>query len=185
FKKEGFAWRDLEKEKLKVLLEWHFSVITAGIDSPHFPQDPEQISALLGHRVSPITVRDALSTLAELNLISRNPKTQRWQTTKEGFVTPYDVPSVRVRASHQKVLREAQKAIEKYPVDEREYIHVAFPAPLDKLPEIKKKIREFVVKTTHAFWDSETPLVHRLGVYLYPETNPALTKSIAAKKKGR
>ena len=185
FRKEGFAWRDLDKEKLKVLLDWHYAVLLAGIDSPFFPQLPEEISALLGHRVSPITVRESLAVLEKLEMIQINPQSMRWQTTNLGFITPFDVPNLRIRESHVKILRDAERAITKYPVEEREFIHVAFPAPMEKMPEIKKKIRDFIFKTTHAFWNSETTLVHRLGIYLYPETNPDSAKMIADKEKGR
>lgn len=184
-RQQGFTWRNLDDDKFKVILEWHFAVLLAGLDSPHFPQDPEEISALLDHRVSPLSVRESLDLLRSLNIIVMDSTTKRWKTTGEGFVTSFDVPAKALRRSHQNIFREATKAVEKFSVHEREFIHVAFPAAEENMPVIKERIRQFVMKMAQEFWDPQSQWIHRLGVYLYPETRPENLNALAEKKKPR
>ncbi len=99
--------------------------------------EPHVISKKLG--VSTHEVTQALERLKRMKLIL--VKNNRLKRTDKLLSSTDDVPSQAIRKYHLSILQKAQDALQREPVERRDFVALTFPASLKNMSQIKKILR--------------------------------------------
>ncbi|MFN8944154.1 MAG: DUF4423 domain-containing protein [Pseudobdellovibrionaceae bacterium] len=99
--------------------------------------DAKVIAKKLG--VTPEEITSSLDRLQRFKLILiKNGKLKR---TQQSLSTSDDVPSEAIRKYHLSILQKAQSALQREPIDRRDFSAMTFPASLKNVQQIKKILR--------------------------------------------
>ena len=160
----------LEKEKFDFLSKWYVVAVYVLIDLKNFRPDPQWIVKRLGGKLTIGQVKEALSNLLTLGMIEPDPLTGYRQIS--GAITvPDDTRSVAVFNYHQSMIKLAAEALRTAPQALREMNGVTVTIPLEKLSEIKEKIRLFRKEINQLASSYENPdEVFQLNIQLFPLT---------------
>lgn len=160
----------LRSEKIKVLLDWHHSVIRELIATKGFKEDPAWIAKRLGNKISEIQAKESLELLTRLGLVHRNLDGRLVQ--REPLLTSSDeVPSHVIRGLHRTYLRKAITSIFSVPMDKREMSGLILSVPQNRIKEVKEEIKEFRRKLNRKYgMDPDGDEVYFIGLYLFPVT---------------
>jgi uncharacterized protein (TIGR02147 family) len=132
-------FNELSLDYFKVIADWYHFAILELTYLENFQADFEWIAEKLG--ISTKEVSDAVARLLKLDLLEI--KNGRWIDTFKFLVTPNDVPSLSLKKYHSQLIQKSQKALFDQDVEKREYGSHVVSIDSDKLPELKKYIREF------------------------------------------
>jgi len=161
----------LSLQQYRVLAVWYYPVIYALVGMDSFRRRPEWIAKRLGGGVSPLEVKRALGDLLNLGLIEdRNGKLVQ---TKGALTTEPQVKSMAIRRYHQQMLRLASASID-LPAEQRELNGLTVPIPVNRLPEIKEKIRKFRHELNQYLSQfNDATDVYQFNMQLFALTQPA------------
>jgi uncharacterized protein (TIGR02147 family) len=160
----------LEKEQFDFLSKWFVVAIYVLVDIPGFKTDATWIAKRLGGIITSSQAMEAVESLIKLGMLEKTDDGTLKQAS--GAVTvPDDTKSVAVYNYHQAMIRMAQDALRLLPVQDREMNGATISIPIDKLPELKEKIRAFRKEINRLASSFENPdEVFQLNIQLFPLT---------------
>ena len=123
----------------------------------------------LAERLSlpPDRVAEALQKLSRLGFVC--VLKGKWVTTRKPFQVLGGTPSAPIRRFHAQVLDRAKIALDKVPVEEREYSTLFLRTNPKKLPWVKKRIAEFWAEIERELEkDENRSQLYALGVQYFP-----------------
>ncbi len=161
---------DLEKEKFDFLSKWYVVAIYVLVDLKDFNPDPDWIAKRLGGAVTVSQAKDALESLQKLGMI-QSDAAHGFRQTSGAVTVADDTRSVAVFSYHQSMIRLATESLRKNQLAQREINGATVAIPLDKLPEVKEKIRAFRKEINQLASSFESPdQVYQLNIQFFPLT---------------
>lgn len=160
----------LEKEKFDFLSKWYVVAVYVLVELKGFKPDPQWIAKRLGGRISAAQANEALANLLGLGLLKPDPE-RGYKQTSGAITVPDDTRSIAVFNYHQSMIRLATEALRTTPQALREMNGVTITIPIEKLPELKEKIRTFRKEINQLTSSYENPgEVFQLNIQLFPLT---------------
>lgn len=130
----------LSSDQFRVIADWHHLAILSLVRTRDFRSEPAWIAARLGLPVS--TVTTALERLLRLGLLEKGPR-GKLSRGEARYRTSDDVSSASIRAAHAQYLNHALGALERLPVEARDFTSLMLPMDPARLARAKEMIRQF------------------------------------------
>ena len=163
--------KPLDGEIFTYVAAWQNYVIGQLFQTPHHSADPEWIVNRLGGKLTREEVLSSLQLLEKLRFIERDPATNELRLSKmDPLITPADIPSTAARRHHIEQMDQAKVALRDQPMMEREFTCLTLRVKREKLPEIKKFMREFRDKFDKDFFDDASEDVCQLNLQFFFHT---------------
>jgi uncharacterized protein (TIGR02147 family) len=157
------------------IAEWYFYCLIEMTRLPHFQECVDWIHDHILFDLSKAKIADALETLIRLQMLTRNENQQLLPSTHLRH-TSRDVINLAARENLQQNLDLAKSAIEKVPVEEREFNTLVFCLKKNDLPFIKKFINQFCHNFCQQFDSTEADDVYIFQTQLFPYTTCKFSK---------
>ncbi|MBS1960108.1 MAG: TIGR02147 family protein [Bdellovibrionales bacterium] len=135
---------------------------------PGFPEAPAEISARFPLGSTESVVVATLEKLKNSGLIMRNPETGRLQPRDFMVMTECDVSQAAVRGFHATMFELARRALDVFPVKERNVTADFFLLRQRDLPKLKKRLCDYMRAIVEEFDHPDGTAVFTLGNYLFP-----------------
>jgi len=135
---DGFA--EISLERFRAISDWYCFALMELTETEGFQSKERWIASRLG--ISVEEVRAAIRNLMEFGLLRANEKGSLVQT-KEELATPSGIPSAAIRTYHGQILGKAQEALERCPVDERDYSSMTMSFSERQMVEARKMLKDF------------------------------------------
>jgi uncharacterized protein (TIGR02147 family) len=163
--------KPLDGEVFTYVAAWQNYVIGQLFQTPEANDDPDWIVNRLGGKLTREEVISSLNLLEKLKILERDPSTGRLQLSKmDPLITGEDIPSAAVRRHHIEQMDQAKSALQNQPMMEREFTCLTLQVSRNKLPEIKKMLREFRDKFDKDFFDQSSEDVCQLNLQFFFHT---------------
>jgi uncharacterized protein (TIGR02147 family) len=166
----------LDAEVFSYVSGWQNYVILQLFSVPsYFSVKPENfvkwLHKRIGEKISIEDVEASLSLLERLKFIekSEDGKYQLAAAT-DPLIAIEEIPSAAGRRHHCEQMDQAKEALQRAPMQEREFTCLTFQAKRSKMAEIKKAIREFRDKFDKDFYDAEGEDVCQLNMQFFFHT---------------
>ncbi len=148
-----------------MIADWYHFAILSLSETPHFRGEPQWIADHLN--ITAGEAKQALIRLERLGLLERNKKNQlTWSGVH--FTTTTDIANLSLRKSHYQNLELAKDSLDKDDVEERDFSSMTMAIDPKKIPEAKKRIREFRRSLSAFLENGEKTQVYRICLQLFP-----------------
>jgi uncharacterized protein (TIGR02147 family) len=153
----------LEEDQFQMIADWvHLAILNlAKIKNINVASIPERLG--IEEEVS----QESVERLVRLNYIEIDQDNCLKRVFQNFGVTKLS-PSQAIQSFHHSNLAKAQKALKEVPIDERNFLTIAAPTNIQKLPELKKLIEEFRKQALAIFESDQADQVYFLNLQLYP-----------------
>lgn len=167
------TFRSLDMNQFRLIADpLHFSILSL-LETAGFDGRSATVAGRLG--VSVVEARRALQRLETAGLV-KGAEGSIALSGEPGLATSHDVASAALQKAHRKVLEEAIGALERVPVEERDFTSVTLAVDPARLPEAKRRLRE-LRREVGAFLEAgQRREVYRLNVQLLPLTRREMGK---------
>lgn len=156
----------ISADNFRVMSEWYHMAILSLSELEDFESSVTWIANRLN-----ISVKDAeqaIERLLSLGLLIEEEG--QWLSTGQPVSTTDHVVNMSLRKSHFKNLELAQRSLEKDDLNERDFTAITMAIDPKKIPEAKKRIREFR-DTLSCFLEADAKTeVYKLCMQLFPLT---------------
>jgi len=160
----------LEKEKFDFLSKWYVVAIYVLVSLKDFNSNPQWIVKRLGGKITTAQAKESLENLIALGMITADLN-GNFKQVSGAITVPDDTKSVAVYNYHQSMIRLASDALRLYSQNIREMNGATITIPINKLPEIKEKIRAFRKEINQLTSSFENPdEVFQMNIQLFPLT---------------
>ena len=156
----------LQMDQYAVISKWYHMAIMSLVKLDDFQYDTQWISKRLGITVE--QTQKAIARLINIGLLEEAEGTIR--RTIEKFETSDDIANLSLRSAHKENLQLAINAIDEVAVEKRDISAMTFAIDLKKLPEAKKKIRNFQDELAEFLTAGKKEEVYKLTMQLFPLT---------------
>ena len=158
----------LSGDQFRLIGDWYHFAILSLVRTNDFKNDSGWIAERLG--IAPKLATEAVSRLKRLQLLQEN-KQKKLVRTHERIRTQDDVLNLSLQKNQMQTLELAQKAIERIPVELRDFTTITMVTHPKKLKEAKALIRKFQ-DDLDALMENvdEKTEVYRCSVELFPLT---------------
>jgi uncharacterized protein (TIGR02147 family) len=157
-------------QDFSIIREWHYLVIRQLVSSKSFREDPHWISKSLNKKITPSQAQYALTRLEEMKIISRSVETGKLYVANHSTQTTHEIPSASIRLHHSEMLKRASEALEERLVVERFFNSLTINFDLKRLPEIKKRLGEFVRCIDEEFSSNDANSIYQLNLQFFEHT---------------
>ncbi len=172
----------LDPDRFRLIAEWHHYAILELLRLPGFRLTPRAVSRMLG--ISIIEAKDGITRLDRLGMIPKASKGQAAPPPANHTTLGTADTAAAFRRLQRQILESALKALEEIPVEERDQSSLTIAVDRRKLPEVRRRIRDFRRSLDAFLQASGRPdSVYQLSISLYPVTRSS-TKAVL-KTKGR
>lgn len=154
----------LQADQYRVIADWYHFAILSLAETSDFQNDPEWIAKRLGIKKS--EVKSALLRMERLNLITW--KNNRIVITGESLASPDGNVDLAVRKTHSQFLEMAEKSLETDPLEKRDFTAMTMAIDPAKLPEARKRIRQFRDELCQFLESGSKKEVYELCFQLFP-----------------
>jgi len=146
------AKNDEEKDQCFAILQkltphhkrhWLYPTLREMILLNDFQEDPYWISRRLLGTASPAEVSSALSFLLQEGFIRRDEPSGKLTLEDNMVFSSDEVRSLAIRNYHRQMLDCAKNALEKLPMEQREFGAITFVLPEASLEELKYRLKKF------------------------------------------
>ncbi|NUN06175.1 MAG: DUF4423 domain-containing protein [Bdellovibrio sp.] len=138
--RERFAGaRKIEKQEFFLVSDWHNLAFLELLNVKGIRHTVNDFASYLGLREE--IVQQTLERLTQLGYIAKEGDV--WVATEPDTTTDTDIPSEAIRNYHKQILVKAQVALERDPVDERDFSSLVFAMDRGQIGYAKERIREF------------------------------------------
>lgn len=156
--------RAINSHQLQLIETWHAFAILNLFELKSQPKSDIDISKRLG--IPLLVVKKNIQNLITLGLLiiekdKISSTGKHWKSTDE-------IPSASVYAAHLDGLKIAKKALEKIPLEHRDFTSIIFPGNPKNLKAIKLTIRKFLEKVAKIAGQGEPTSVYKINVQLFP-----------------
>ena len=135
-------FKDIENDQMEFFSNLLLVVIHQLASVPDFNEDPQWIARRLRIKATPTEVRKALETLERLKLLKRK-KNGKLEPAEWSLSTSIEVTDWIAYRFHSDLLGHASEALSKLTHRQRDFSAITFPLPMDKLDDLKDRIRQF------------------------------------------
>ncbi len=157
----------LSNEVFRVVSDWYYFAILTVMELNDYDGSCEWIAKRLGLDLS--LVQSAIETMMKLNLVVEHEN--RFTSTNEDICTTTDISNRALRISHKQTLDQAKKSIDEVSVERRDISSMTMAIDKNKIPEAKKRIKEFRRELARFLESGEKNTVYNLNIQLHPLTN--------------
>lgn len=170
----------ISADQFSVISDWHHFAILSLVKTKDFKNNSRFISERLG--IGLVDADRAVKRLIRLGMLEE--KNSKLVRTQAKVRTSDDIASTSVKRAHFQTLELAKQALEKYPVEQRDYTTITMPTDPECLPEAKELIRKFQQDLCDLMTKKKNPTeVYRLSVELFPLTHLQPLKTQTLHKK--
>lgn len=141
--KPGNSTVQLSLDCFRAISEWYHLVILEMLNLKGFRADSHWISKRLGGAVSPEHVDLAIQRLIRLNLIRRTASGKLVRIPDAKLYVGQELPNDGIRNFHLQMIKKAQEALEKHPVQERDLSSTVVTLRKGQLAKCKSLIKRF------------------------------------------
>ena len=152
----------LSEDTFKIVADWYYFAILELTTLKTFKGNPEWISKKLS--VPLVDVKIAIDRLKRVGLLVEN--NGRLTKTERDYLFE-NVSSLAIRRHHHQSLDLARLALEKQPMNTREYFTISMPMNLKNMTKAKQAIREFSEKLMAEMQESEPQAIYKLAVQFF------------------
>ena len=92
----------------------------------------------------------------------------QWRASGEALCTTTDVADISIRKAHFESLELARMSLERDAIDERDFSHITMAIDKKRIPEAKRRIREFRRSLCEFLEGGDKEKVYRLNVQIFP-----------------
>ena len=168
----------IEGNYLKYYNEWYHPVVRELVNSMDIQCTPEAISEIITPRVTPEQVRKSLQLLEELELISFNKETGKYEQTKAQVTTGNEVEGIAILRYHQNVIDMGKDSITTVSHKRRDISAVTTCVSEETANMMKSRIQEFRKELLQMAQDSGPgDQVYQVNIQLFPFTKGKVGKS--------
>ncbi len=154
----------LEADRYKMIADWYHFAILSLAETKGFKSDVQWIARRL--EITASQAKEAVGRLVRLGLMKQSRS--RLTVTGRAFSSPDHVSDTAVRQTHHQYLEMAQAALERGQIEQRDFTAMTMAIDPAKLPEAKRRIREFRDELC-AFLESDKKTeVFELCLQLFP-----------------
>lgn len=170
---------DQQRAKLKVLNDtqlslfskWHYAIIRELLTVVDFDGDYARLTRMIEPPISIAQAREAIAVLEKIGLIARDPD-GIYRNTGDDIVSTGDTPrSFEVRQFNAETIKQARRALERVPPEEREVATLTVTLSSESFDRIRQEIRQFrkrLLKIARA--EREPDHVAQININLFPVT---------------
>ncbi len=134
-------------------------------------KDVHWLSKRLRGKLTVDEARAMVSLLVRSGRLREDEKSDRWTMVEEHLWSKVDMPSTAIRRFHRQSLEAAIASIEEQSLDEREFASYMLNVNLDKIPAMKKRIRDFAKDFVSEFAVSEdSDAIYQINLNLFSRT---------------
>lgn len=160
--------KTLDLEAFKTIADWQHFAILSLIKTPNFQNDPQWIAKRLD--IHPLEATHAIQRLLTLNLIEKGPMGELRAIESQDVTTSDDVVSTAIRENHRQQMQRAMNALNRQPMDLREFNNLAVTMRPQDTERAKKLIRDFVDKFNEEMDANGGTEVFQLNVQFFQST---------------
>lgn len=165
--------QELDSEGLKYVSHWLYPVIREMVESPAFNDDPHWIVRRLHGEATVTEVAAAIQFLLKEGFIERSAS-GKYSVRDHVVLSRDEVKSLAIRNYHRTMVKQAETALERIDIKDREFGAVTITLPESALEELKFKIKAFI-RDTHDWAAQKTSesagdIIAQLNVQMYPHT---------------
>lgn len=159
------AKRTLQEDEIELISSWEHFAILSYLETK---QSKTLISISNKFNLPIGKCRQSLERLKRLGLV--NYENSEWQLINEEceLQTTHDIPNYAIRKAHKEYIEMASQSIEQHHVEDREIIGSTLAIDPSKLPEAKKKIRDFIEELSKYLSSNNKEEVYRINLQLFP-----------------
>ena len=136
----SISYTSLDLDAYHVTSDWTAFAILSLADTEDFNSDPSWIARRLG--ITKAAAQSMLERLARLDMLILDEQ-GRLRASGLQYSTSDEVANMAVRRSHEQNLELARTALEKQSLEKRDFTAVTLTVDPARLPEAKRKLREF------------------------------------------
>ena len=136
---ENKPYKTLQEDIFKIISDWHHYAILELTFTNDFKHDISWIAERLD--ISTTETKKAIDRLLNFELIEEANGTLK--KTEINLSTTQDVPSAAIKKSTQQFLEKASTALQKQPIEKRDFGTMTMAIDITKIPQAKKMIRKF------------------------------------------
>lgn len=151
-----------------VLKDWEYAAIITLMDTKDFSADFNWIAHRLNLTVDRVSV--VFNYLLKVGLVEKIAD-GKYIKTHKSFCTSGDVNSLALRQAHIDELKMAAIKQEEVSIEDREFGSMLWAVEKSKIPQIKKKVREFTNQLEKTFETDVADEVYFFTFQLFPVTN--------------
>lgn len=156
-------------EQFELVANWIHMAILSVSETTDFDPAPESIAKRLGGRVTAHDVRAAVERLKSLKLIEFAAD-GRFRPTGHRTTSPDDVANAGVRRYHREVMGLAQEALDRVPLEQREFQAFSISVPDTKVPLAKELVRKFRSQFAKAIGLDDGDEVYQMNIQFFQLT---------------
>ncbi len=134
--------QDISIDQYEYLSKWYYVAIREAVLLTDFSENASWINKILGTRLSPNTIKNAIDKLIKLGLLKRDSKNRLKQTDRSIVCDP-KIFSAAVISYHKEMIERGMFSLEKSKSTHREISGVTFSLDEDTFNNIKEKINTF------------------------------------------
>lgn len=157
----------LEADKHNIISEWYHFAILSLVETYNFNPDPKNVASRLGISIREAT--QAIDRLLRLDMLAKNSEGGIVSTGKQ-FITSDNVANVSLRKCHYNNLDLARHSLDQDDVTQRDFTSITMAIDSKRLPEAKKRVREFLNEISQFLEVGKRNEVYKLCVQLFPLT---------------
>jgi uncharacterized protein (TIGR02147 family) len=150
-----------------ILKDWEYAAIITLMDTKDFSSDFEWIAHRLNLTVE--RVGYVFNYLQKIGMIEKIAE-GKYHKTHKSFCTSGDVNSLALRQAHKEELKLAASKQDEINIEDREFGSMLWAVEKSKIPQIKKKIREFTTLLERTFETEKSDEVYFFTYQLFPVT---------------
>ncbi|MGE3759689.1 MAG: TIGR02147 family protein, partial [Pseudobdellovibrionaceae bacterium] len=163
--------KQLSMDQFQLLAEGiHFSILSL-LETSNVDSSSEWMAARLGF--SKTQIERAIERLLDFEMIEKTENGD-YKATGVNFSSPDGVSSLGIRKSHRETLEWAQESLDEDAVEMRDFTSMSLAVDPALLPEIKKRIREFMSELSKLANEHSKTEVYKVAMQVFPLSTPVL-----------
>lgn len=149
----------------------HFAILSL-MNTKDFVYDSVWIARRLDKH--PQDVFESIERLKKAGLVEE--KNGTLLRTREKFLTPDEVAAQATKDAHIANTKAAAKAVLEVPIQLRDFLSMTVATNTSKLPEVKKKLRKFLLEITELMEEEPASEVYEISFQVFPHSKVRETK---------
>lgn len=168
-RRKNNAASEIEGDRLEILSSWHHWAMREMVLLKNFTDDPKWIADQLKNKITPKQAEESLALLRRLNFITK--KNGKYVLSEPLLTTSDEISSLMLQRLHHQFIELGVDSIFNDPVGRREVNGLTIALSKNKVPQLKKAIKEFRKKLNQEFSDvEENEEVYQLIINFFPLT---------------
>jgi len=164
------GYRNLEQDEFEAISHWLASALLVLTHVPGFRESPAWIRERLYNQFTETEIADVLERLCVLGLLARDEAGKLKPTTKTVQTKP-ELRQVASKLFYESIFKRALQAVSLNTGDEREFGACIVGLSPAQIPELKRRVREFIQQLNSWALENPKPLqVYALNFSGFPLT---------------